>query len=845
MLRLALKSVKHKPARLTLTVAAIALGVSFIAGSYIFTNSIKSAFDGLLGEIYAGTDVTVIPTDTVNSQTAPSDDVEGFPRSVLEDVQAVDGVAVAEGGVNGLTQLFTEDGEPVGTQGPPTIVTHAAQNPDFNVVEVIEGQLASTSSEIAIDISTADRVGLAIGDSVYIQQDDGRDGYRITGLVSFGEQNTLLGATLALFTLDEATAILELDGEFTALTVSAEAGVEADELRDRIQDVLPSGLSALTADDQQANEAAEVGEGLDFINTFLLVFAYISVFVGAFIIYNTFRIIVAQRNKELGLLRAIGARPAQVVRSILVEALVIAIIASIVGMGLGFGVAALIESLFEGFGGDIPVGDRSLTFEAVASSLLTGIIITLLSALLPAIHASRVSPMEALRESAGSARKPLRGLTIAGVIVFGVGALTIAGGLLAPLPSPASFVGFGALFVFVGVFLMSAQLAVPVSRWLTKPLTAIGGASGKLAASNLRREARRTASTSAALMVGVSIVTLVATFAASVNDTLDDFLRDSFPADFIVQPKGAGFNPFATIPSGVAPALGDLDVVSLASQYSVLVVDVEGSEEFIGVMEAETVEQGIDLHATPDFSTVGDGVFVLDSYIGDKYEMGQVITIDGPSGRQDVEIVGTVSDAANGNYLVDYSVGQLLDEDLSASGVLLRLELDTTIDESRVLIDEVLVDFPTAEALSLGDLADVFRGFLNTFVNLLTGLLGLALFIAVVGIANTLLLSVTERTHEIGLLRAVGLDRRSTGLMIGWESIVTALFGAVIGMVLGVVLAWAIIVSLRDSGFTGFAVPWVNIGLYTGFAVFAGIVAAIWPAMKAARLNILEAIATE
>ncbi|MBT8207253.1 MAG: ABC transporter permease, partial [Acidimicrobiia bacterium] len=534
MWKAGLKSVLAHKVRLALTAMAIVLGVGLVAGTFIFTDTIDRQFDGLFDDIFSGLDVSV--------RKASGDfgaNSEPFDASVLDAVSDVDGVAVVEGGVDTFSsQVLDRDGEPIGGQGPPTLGFSWGVEPSLNPLKIAaeNGRPPTGPGEVVIDINTANVGEFEVGDMITVVNFAGPEQFELVGIASFGESDTLLGATLTAFELDEARRLFGFGDEFTGLSMTAVEGISSDELASRVQAVLPADLEAVTGQTQQNEQAEEIDSALGFLNIGLLAFAGVAVFVGGFIIQNTFRIIVAQRTRELALMRAIGATGSQVTRLVLIEAFITAVIASVVGIGFGMVMALGIRGLMNAVGFGLPPGSLVLAPRTIIVGLIVGVGLTVVSGLFPARKAAKVPPVAAMREEAATMpRRSLRRRAIIGSSISALGAALLLFGLFGGIDNAISLVGAGAAVLFIGISVLAPLAAKPLADVIGAPLPRFFGVSGTLAKENTKRKPRRTASTASALMIGVALVAFFSIFGASTKASIEDTISELFPADLTVQ----------------------------------------------------------------------------------------------------------------------------------------------------------------------------------------------------------------------------------------------------------------------------------------------------------------------
>ncbi|GMQ93869.1 MAG: ABC transporter permease [Acidimicrobiia bacterium] len=850
MFRTAIKSLFAHKVRFVLTAIAIVLGVSLVAGTFIFTDTINSQFDDLLDDIYAGIDVSV------RAQSGDfSAGTEPFPSSVLADVEAVDGVEVAEGGVGSITaQVLDKSGDAIGGQGPPTLGFSWGEAASLNPMRIKDdaGRAPEGRGEVVLDANTVTNAGFELRDSVTVVAFNGPEEFELVGIASFGNQDSLLGATIVMFELEEARRVFGFGDELTGINVQAETGVGAQDLTDRISQVLPSGVEAVTGETEQGEQAADINEGLSFLSIGLLSFAGVSIFVGAFIIQNTFRIVVAQRTRELALLRAIGATGRQIRTMVITEALFIGFVGSIAGIIFGFVMALLIRGLMNLLGFGVPPGALVLLPRTIIVAMLVGLTLTLLSSLLPARKASRIPPVAAMREDA--ARTPRRSLhtrAVAGTVITGVGVLLLAVGLFASVGRAIIFVAAGAAIAFIGVSVLAPLAARPLADVIGWPLPRLFGISGLLARENTKRKPRRTASTASALMVGVALVAFFSVFGSSTKASVSETVFELFPADLTFQSTN---QTDPEMPAAISPAFaleletyGELGVVS-AMQFGRIVID--GKTHFLGAFDPSTIDQVLALQPNGDaISAVSEpgSLIVASGFLEDNgWQVGDVVSVEfARTGVVLMPVVGTFETDDFSNIYLSTETFKSNYRYVGDGVVLANTADGVEVVEAKEAIAPTVGSFGNVKAQTKSEIVDEAETQIDQALALFTGLLLFAVLIAVLGITNTLTLSIFERTREIGLLRAVGMVRRQVRRMIRWEAVIIATFGAILGVGIGIVLGWAVVQALADEGFGAFSIPIGQVILALVLAALAGVLAAIWPARKAARMNILDAISSE
>lgn len=834
-----------------LTGFSIIIGVGFVSGTYIFTDSISSTFNNLFSEVFSGTDVTVRPAQADFGQSATS-----FSSTILEDVKEVDGVSVAAAGVAGYAQLLDKEGVPIGGQGPPTLGFSWTNEAGLNPLKINDGdgRPPTQSGEVVIDKATAQTNNFVVGDKVDILLQGPAQEFTIVGLATFGSSDGLAGATISAFELTEAQQLFGFGESFAEISIKAETGVSQNELRDRVQAVLPDGLEAVTGEQQSNEQLDEINTNLGFINTALLAFAGIAIFVGSFIIQNTFRIVVAQRSKELALLRAIGATKIQVIRLVIYEAILISLLASAVGIGVGFIVSAGVRGLLNSVGLALPEGPLTLELRTIVVSLSVGVIVTLFAALLPAIKASRVSPVEAMRENeaATGSKKSLFKRGISGLALIAAGTTLLLLGLAGSIDQPLYAVGGGVVLMFIGVSVIAPLLSVPLSRLIGWPLVKTRGVAARLARDNAKRTPRRTASSAAALMIGVSLVTMLSILATTFKTNITTILENSFPADLSVYSNniGNGGPGTAGFPTAVEQTLREIPELTdvTAFRYQFEGAKLNDSIIFIAGIDADTLGQVGNLKESDEaykrLQDTSNGIVIRSTVTEENgWNIGDTVLLEfALTGVQEFTIVGTFEEAFDSDYII--STAAYVENFNSTDLTLVAMNFTEGVDEQtgKEIVEKALEGYPQLLVQDKGDIFATAEESIDQILSLFWGLLGFAVIIAVLGITNTLMLSISERTKEIGMLRAIGMTRTQVRRMVRYESIIIALFGAVLGITMGAFFAWALLQALESEGISGYTFPVGQIIFYFIMAILAGIFAAAWPARKAARMDILKAV---
>lgn len=843
--------------RFALTAIAVVLGVAFVSGTLVFTDTVKKTFDELFASVYDGTDAYVRSSSVLEGDFGP-EQRQRIPDDLTAKVRSVDGVAAVEGQVNiERAQYLDKRGEAVGDpgQGAPTLGfnwnTVRRLNP-FTLAPYrgADSRPPRAANEVVMDLGTAKDKGFKIGDSVTVSFNNAsvpKDQFRIVGVAKFGDADRPAGATVALFTLPEAQRVNGTPGQLDGVAVAGRAGVSQQQLVDRISSSIDErGIQVITGAKLVKEQQNQIEEGLGFFTTFLLIFAGISLFVGSFIIVNTFSIVIAQRTRELALLRALGASGRQVRGSVIGEALLVGLFSSIVGVGLGLGLAIGLRAVMGAFGFEVPTASLVVKPSTFIISVGLGVVVTFLASLLPARRAARIPPIAALRESQTESRQ-LGRRTAIGVVVSALGAVVLLFGLFGSAGIQA--VGAGVFGLFIGVAVLGPVIARPMGRMLGAPLPRWRGMPGRLARENAVRNPRRTASTAAALMIGVALVGLIAIFASSLKESIGSQIDDAFRGDLVVI-GDAG--PGSTFSPAMADRIAEVPGVAVADPLRFGAFEVKGKSQFLIASRPSELDQVFDL--TPKsghLSTLGPNeIAVSQKALEDnKWKLGQVVKTRFPVGDAPRVTIGAVFGRGLREGLADYFVSLAAYDQrftqIADSQVYIALEPGASIADARSRIEAIAKDFPGAKVNDLNGLKGQFEAQIDQILGLVFALLFLAIFIALLGIMNTLLLSIVERTREIGLLRAVGMSRKQVRTSVRWESIIVAVFGTLLGLVLGIFFGWAMVRALRDEGFTDFVIPVGQLVLVVVLAALAGVLAAAYPARRASRFDVLDAISTE
>ncbi len=831
--------------RVALTVIAVALGVTLIAGTYVFTDTINASFARIFSVTNQGTDVAVTPNQNVggaNNEPPP------MPQAILAKVSAQPGVAVAEGSVfstNGV--ILNRKGKRMGSGSGPNFIASVSTVKRFGSVTYASGGPPKTADEVTLDKSTADREGYKVGDKLDVQGDVPRRSYTITGITRIAGVDSFGGASIASFILPQAQKISGSVGKLDQVSVAAKPGVTPAALRAQLRSVLPVSVSVRTGKQQADKQTKDIKNNLGFLSTALLAFAGISLFVGAFIIFNTFSITVSQRLREFALLRTLGASSGQVLRSVLAEGLTIGLLGSLLGLALGVLTASGLQALFKAIGVDLPSNGTVIEARTIIVSMLVGTLVTLVSCTIPAFRATRVSPVAALREGAVLPPGRFAHLTTPTAVVVTVISFVLLGiGLFGS--GSLALVGVGAGLLFLGIALLSSRLVGPIAFVVGAPIERIFGLAGRLARENTVRQPGRTASTAAALMVGVALVVFFSIFAASAKSTIDDAISTNSKADIVMSNNG-GFGGYT---AEAAKAVAGVPGVAFVSPVRTSNAKVNGKSTNVRGVDPATFTQVYRLKWKDGSDTTlqqlapGEAI-ALKGWAKDHHvKVGQTLNVLTPLEKQiPVRITGIAEDKAG--LLGDLTLSNAELTSAFASNQdfidLVRLTPGADPKQTKAAIDEVLkAQFPAVQAQTNAEYVKSQADQVNQLLALIYALLLLAVIVAMFGIVNTLYLSITERTRELGMLRAIGTSRRQVKRMIRYEAVITSLIGGILGAVLGTALAFIVSRTIDDFLFT---IPFGQLLVVLILSGIVGVLAAILPARLAARLDVLEALAYE
>jgi putative ABC transport system permease protein len=845
MWKVTLKGILSKKVRFLLTGIAVMLGVAFISGTFVLTATISNTFDGLFSDIYQHTDAVVRAKETFSGDFGGGRGT--ISATLLPEVRTAKGVDKADGQVQGLAIIVDKKGDALGSngQGAPTFGFAYTPDRELSTIHVVEGRGPRTPNEVVIDKKSADDAGYRPGDTVPVVTKTGRNDYRLTGIVKFGTADSPLGATIAAFTPSTASRVLGTPGQLDSIDVKADPGVGQDQVVSNIRAALKgapetANVEVISGKDITRESQNNLKDNLSFFNTFLLIFGVVALLVGSFIIFNTFSIIVAQRSRELALLRAIGAAQRQVVGSVLFEAVLVGITASVVGFVAGIFLAVGLKALLGALGLDIPASSIVIPATAVIWSFVTGLLVTVVAAVFPALRAARIPPIAAMRDSSidTSATSPRR--AVFGAVITAAGIALLLLGLFGD--SGLLFVGVGMAVVFLGVAVLGPIIATPISGALGLPIRKVKGITGSIARENAIRNPKRTSATAAALMIGVALVGLITVFGASARASVNAALDRSMKADYVVKSPGFGQG---SIPLEAQRQLSALPNVESASGIRSGQAKIDGSVDQVIAADPAQIDSLFDLQ--PTVGTISglsaNGLAVLDTVASDNHwKIGTKVPLEfAQTGKQEFTVESIYQQTGFTSYVITIDAYERNFRDQFDFQVYVKAKGGVT-PANTAAIKQVMRQYPGPEVQTRDEYKASQAAQINQFLNLVYVLLFFAIIIALFGIANTLGLSIIERRHELGLLRAVGMTRRQLRSSVRWESVIIALLGTILGLIIGVVFAWAMVKALHDQGIEKFALAPAQLALIVVLAALFGVIAAAWPARRAARLDVLSSI---
>jgi putative ABC transport system permease protein len=841
--RVTLRGLAARKLRLSLTALAIVLGVTFVTGTLVLGDTLNRTFNTLIGTAYQHVSFQIRGTATLpGADTTVNSTAERRPvqAAIATAVGRLPGVAYVHGSVGGYAQFLARNGDAIGGGGGSTLGFSFDPNRRLSPYRLVQGHAPTTAGDVVMDKATATKYHFAVGDRVLMNLPDRAQRFTVTGIVTYGSDDNLAGVTLAGFDLATAQRLFHAHGSYDTISVLARPGADNVSLQRAIARLLPAGVEVVSGQTVATQLSTAVDTALSFISTALLIFAAIALFIGAFTIFNTLSITVGQRTRELALLRLVGAGRGQVFGSVIGEAALTGLIASVAGLGLGVAAALGLKALLAAFGITLPSAPLVFKARTPVVAIAVGVTVTVLSAIAPARRAVGIPPVAALSDHSADIPEALRRWRIAAGAIAGAGGVAV---IAAGLAEPAvALVGVGALAVFVAAGMLVPLAARPLSSALGRPLASVLGVPGRLGCENSMRNPRRTAQTAAALMIGLALVSTIAVLGASLSTSAAGEVDSAVNADYLVTGSG-GFS------RSVIPAVSHLPGVTTATTVYQGQFEFRGALSSLAAATPTRLAQTVNLHvvAGSGAPAMGAGRLLVDTNTAraDHLTVGSVVRVSFAQTGPTTMRIGGLFDpnplvgsfvAGAGFFLAHY-------DNPLPTGVLLRTAPGAPpLDQA---LNRALVPYANVSAKTRAQFESDQKHAINQELGLVYVLLALAIAVALIGIVNTLMLSVFERTHEIGLLRAVGMKRRQVRAMIRAESVIVALFGAVVGIVIGTGLGIALAVSLRDNGVASLSIPLASLIAFLVLAGLLGLAAATWPARRAARLDVLAAIAVE
>jgi putative ABC transport system permease protein len=836
--------------RFVATALAVTLGVAFTAGTLVLTDTIRTTFDNLFANVYQGTDAVVRAKAAFEGPPGAGTQRGRVDAALVDTVRRVDGVAAAEGDVGGYARLIGKNGQALGNPatGAPALGLSWTENEALNTFTIVTGAAPRRADEVVIDRKSARDGDLNVGDTTTVLVLGPPQRVRIAGIARFGTADSPGGATIVAFTRPVAQRLIGEPGKYDSVSVLAASGVSQTELARRLSAVLPPGTEALTGAAITAETQSQMADAFQFFNTFMLIFAVIALLVGAFMIFNTFSITVAQRTRENGLLRALGASRRQVLGSVIIEALAVGVLASALGIAAGFAVALGLKALLTAVGLDIPTTSLVFTPATAVISVVVGVGITVLAALSPARKAAKVAPIAAMQHGVvGSTGYGSKQRVFVGAAVLGLGLAALLTGLFRDVQQPVALVGAGALLVFFGVSILGRTVSLPLSRAIGAPLPRLRGITGELARENAMRNPKRTAASASALMIGVGVVGLITIFVSSAKASMDAAVDRAFTGDIVVD---SGGGTFGGVDPGLARRVNGLPEVDSAAGLRQGVAQVAGSAVLLQSTDPRTAVELMKVDPISGSPTAlgRDSIGLYKDVAEQKgLELGDPVpVVFKDSGTRSLRLALIYGENRQaGNYLLGTQAYEANFTNRLDSKVLVKRAAGVSPAAASTAVKQVAQAYPGANVLDRAQFKAEQTKFLDQLLRLVYALLGLAILIALLGIANTLALSIFERTRELGLLRAVGMTRSQLRSAIRWESVIIALQGTALGLLIGLFFGWALVTALSDEGISVFRIPYASLAIVVVLAAVAGMAAAVPPSRRAAKLDVLRAVVTE
>lgn len=852
MFRIALKGILGRKARLVLTSLAVIIGTAFLAGTSIFSATLNATFDNLFTDVFKNVDAYVRSSQVIEGDFGV-EERQRIPANLVTDVLAVPGVKAAAADIQAFARIVGADGKPLGTDGngPPTfggVYTESL----VSLWKVVDGHAPKGPTEAVVDEASFQKGKLTIGKPVKIIGQAGSRDFTLVGVVSYGDVRSPGGATFALFDQETASEFLAKPGFIDDILIAGDGSLSDAALAKRVNDALVAKIASDTTSTAKVETITgaqitketqdQIGTALSFFGILLSVFSFIALGVGCFVIYNVFSISAAQRQRENALLRAIGASKKQITRAMLIESLFVGVFGSALGLVGGIGLSKGLSALLRALSIDLPSGGLVIQSNAIVKTMIVGTLVTIASAWLPARRAGKVPPLAAMRSTAIEIIDSGRKRTISGLVVMAAG-LAVVTAVVAGVD--VVFLGVGILGVFVGTIILGPVIARPVSLFLGRPAARFRGITGSMARQNSARNPKRTARTASPVLIGVALVTAVTALAASIKGQINDVFTQQLKGNYVVATNNRGFGGLST---SLATDIAKLPEVQSASGIGQIIGKLDGKGQFLTSISPDSVASvwNFGLIDTDFSKLTADTIFISRKKSENKMlPIGSSVTVVLPDATKHVLKVAGLYEQ---NELGDYLISKALTANSSVAnfdiGVYIRTKDGVSAEKSRAALQSAVDKYGQGTLLNKQEYIDKNSGNVNQLLGLIYGLLFLSIIISIVGIIITLLLSVFERQRELGLLRAVGMTRSQVRTTVRWESIITSLLGAALGIGLGIGLGWVIVFALRDQGLTNFSLPVSSTIVIVILSFIVGVLAAVYPAWRATKVDILSALNT-
>ena len=852
MFRIALKGILGRKARLVLTSLAVIIGTAFLAGTSVFSATLNSTFNNLFTDVFQNVDAYVRSSQVIEGDFGIQER-QRIQAGLVDDVLTVPGVKAAVTDIQAFARIVGADGKPLGTDGngPPTfggVYTESL----VSLWKVVDGRAPNGPTEAVVDEASFEKGKLTVGKQVKIIGQAGSREFTLVGVVSYGDVRSPGGATFALFDQPTASEFLAKPGYVDNILIAGDGSLSDAALAQKVNASLVEKIAAdttsttkvetLTGEQITKETQDEIGSALSFFGILLSVFSFIALGVGCFVIYNVFSISAAQRQRENALLRAIGASRKQITRTMLIESFVVGIFGSLLGLVGGIGLSKGLSALLRALSIDLPSGGLVVKSNTIVQTLVVGVLVTVASAWLPARRAGKVPPLAAMRSTAIEIIETSRKRSIIGLAIIAVG-VAIVSAVIAG--ADTKLLGLGILGVFIGTIILGPVIARPVSLFLGRPAARFRGITGSMARQNSGRNPKRTARTASPVLIGVALVTAVTALAASIKGQINDVFTEQLKGNYVVSTNNRGFGGLS--PS-LATDIASLPEVEAASGIGQITAKLDGKGQFLTSISPDSVGAvwNFGLINVNYSQLTADTIFVSRKKSESKMlTVGKTVTVVLPDGTSHVlKIAGLYEQNEFGDYIVSKALTLGRTTAAFDIGVYIKTKAGVSETAARAALQKAVDKYGQGDLLNKQEYIDKNSGNVNQLLGLIYGLLFLSIIISIVGIIITLLLSVFERQRELGLLRAVGMTRSQVRTTVRWESIITSLLGAALGITLGIGLGWVIVFALRDQGLTTFSLPVSSTIVIVILSFFVGVLAAVYPAWRATKVDILSALNT-